>query len=65
MPKARIIPRTDPAKEVRRKATVFDVQLEQGEDTGLFKGSEDGALTFETEAKALAYIKAHGFRLED
>lgn len=65
MPRARIIPRTYPAKPGQAELTVFDVMLEQGRDTGLFKGSDDGALTFETEEKALAYIQAHGFRPDE
>ena len=64
MPKARIIPRTYPAKENQSEVTVFEVELEQGKDTGLFKGSHDGALTFDTEQQALIYIRDHGFRPE-
>jgi hypothetical protein len=65
MPKARIIPCTYPAREDQSEVTVFEVELEQGRDTGLFKGSDDGALTFQTEAQALAYIEAHGFRPDE
>lgn len=65
MPRARIIPRTYPAKPDQPEVTVFDVSLEQGRNTGLFKGSDDGALTFETEADALSYIQAHGFRPDE
>lgn len=65
MPRARIIPRTYPVRPNQSEVTVFDVALEQGRNTGLFKGNDDGALTFETEAKALAYIHAHGFRPDE
>lgn len=62
MPQARIIPRTYPTRPGQSEVTVFDVELEQGKDTGLFKGSDDGALTFESREKAITYAEAHGFR---
>lgn len=65
MPRARITPRTYPARPDQAEVTVFDVELEQGKDTGVFKGSDDGALTFESQEKAIAYAEAHGFRPVD
>ena len=65
MPKARIIPCTYPAREDQSEVTVFEVELEQGRDTGLFRGSDDGALTFDTKAEALTYIRDHGFRPDE
>lgn len=62
MPQARIIPRTSAARARQPELVVFDVELEQGKDTGLFKGSDDGALTFESREKAITYAEAHGFR---